>query len=111
MIRFFRIVFELLRFYPWSDRSPWTDEDTLRLKQFLLSDVGVRLRTKLRNTSILINANSVQAGTEKACGQAVGYMLCLADLQSLSGSGTPQQTADETSETQGDLADLEHLSP
>jgi hypothetical protein len=111
MKRFFRALFLFLEIYPWEDRSPWTDEDTLRLKQFLLSDVGVRLRTKLRNTSILINANSVQSGSEKACGQATGYMLCLADLQSLSGSGAPQQTADETSESDGDLTGIEHMSP
>ena len=110
MRRFFRALWLFLEVYPWEERSPWEEEDTLRLRQFLLSDVGVRLRAKLRNTSILINANSVQSGTEKACGQATGYMLCLSDLQSLSGSGSPQQTADETSES-GDLSDLEHLSP
>ena len=111
MIRFFRVLLDMVTFYPWNEQTPWTDEDTLRLKQFLLSDVGVRLRAKLRNTSILINASSVQTGSEKACGQAVGYMLCLADLQSLSGSGSPQPAADETSEGQGDLTGIEHLSP
>ena len=70
MIRFFRLLFDMLRFYPWHESTPWDEEDTLRLKQFMASDVGVRLRAKLRNTSIMMNANNVQVGTEKACGQA-----------------------------------------
>lgn len=110
MIRIYRIIMDLLRVYPWRDHSPWSDEDTLRLKQILLSDLGVRLRTRLRNTSIMINANAVQNAGEKACGQAVGYMQCLADLQSLSGIGVPQNSESEFSE-EGDLTGFEHISP
>jgi hypothetical protein len=110
MIRIWRIIADLLRVYPWNNNSPWTDEDTMRLKQVFLSEMGVRLRARLRNTSIMVNANAVQNGSEKACGQAVGYMQCLADLQSLSGVGVPDNSESESSET-GDLAEFEHISP
>ena len=110
MIRFFRVLFNLLRTYHWENGSTWSDEDALRLKQTLASDFGIRLVARLRNASIMLNANAVQEGSPWKCGQASGYMLALADISTLSACGELESSQSEDS-SEGELESLAHLSP
>lgn len=83
----------------------------MRLKQVLSGDFGVRLITRLRNASIVLNSRAVQDGKPWACGQASGYMLALADIQALSGSGDQSNAADTEDSGEGIPEGLEHMSP
>ncbi len=95
----------------WADGSEWTPEDALRLKGYLLTESGQRFAAKLRNTSIGINHTAVQSGKEHGCGFAAGYQAALADMQTLSETGSPQeaQASEEGADTGG--SSLEHLIP
>lgn len=112
MRRFFRLLWILYNHWEWENNTPWSDEDSLRLYQILKGDFGVRFTAKLRNQSILINASAVQeGGNEWKSGQAAGYMLCIAHIQSLSASEEPG-SSQSTDSNQGAFDDVvSHLAP
>ena len=110
--RFFKTVFILLRHGgTWVDGADWTDDDTIALGGFLASETGTKLRARLRNASLSMNSTAVQSSDMHRNGVACGYMLAVADLQSLSVKGAPQDA--QTSEDAADTGDsnLEHLNP
>lgn len=95
----------------WVDGAEWTDEDEITLANFLTSETGTRLRARLRNASLSLNAQAVQAGAAALCGRAFGYMLAISDIQSLAATGPLKEAG--TSEEAGDTGagSLEHLNP
>jgi len=95
----------------WIDGAEWTADDEKALSTFLNTEAGVKLRARLRNASLSLNAQAVQSGGVRACGRAYGYMLAVSDIQTLSASGTLGEA--ETNEGAGDTGtgNLEHLNP
>jgi len=95
----------------WCDGAEWSSEDERALGAFLSTAAGTKLRARLRNASLSLNAQAVQDGAPHLCGRAFGYMTAISDLQALSASGAPQdaQTSGESSDT--GAGNLEHLNP
>jgi hypothetical protein len=56
-----------------------------------------------------MNAQAVQEGNAQGCGRAAGYMLAIADIQTLSASASPQEAQSEQAGDGSGL--LEHLNP
>jgi hypothetical protein len=94
----------------WVDGAEWTRNDTEALSKFLAGETGRRLTSRLRNSSLSMNAQAVQEGSAQACGRAAGYMLVLADIQTLSASSSPQEEHHESNDLTG-IEALEHLTP
>lgn len=95
----------------WCDGAPWTAEDERALGAFLATAAGTKLRARLRNASLSLNAQAVQDGAPHLCGRAFGYMTAISDLQALSAPGAPRDA--QTSEESGDTGavSLAHLNP
>ena len=111
MMRLFRAIKLVLSTNSaWVDGVEWSRDDEAALSRFLTGDTGRKLTSRLRNSSLAMNAQAVQEGNLATCGRAAGYMLAIADLQSLSVSSSPQEERSEESDFMG-IASLAHLTP
>jgi hypothetical protein len=111
ILRFIRAIrFLLSTNSAWVDGAEWKGEDEVALAKFLSSDTGRKLTSRLRNSSLSMNAQAVQDGNVQACGRAAGYMLALADFQTLSASSSPQEEHTEGIDLTG-IEALAHLTP
>lgn len=110
--RFFReLKFLLTGAGTWCDGANWGPQDSETLRAFLLSETGTKLRARLRNVALSLNSSAVSRGQAHECGQAHGYALAIADIQTLSAQVEPQN--DPLTEYAGDTGSsgLEHLAP
>lgn len=110
-LRFIKAIrFALSTNSAWVDGAEWTGADEAALTSFLAGETGRKLTSRLRNSSLSMNAQAVQEGSAQGCGRAAGYMLAIADIQTLSASASPQEAQSENHDLTG-IEALEHLNP
>lgn len=110
--RFFKTFFYLLSGAgTWVDGAEWSNDDALALGAFLRTETGAKLSARLRNASLSLNANAVQEGDHKTCGRAYGYMTAIADIQTLSAGGAPEDASNTEDDAEAGGGVLEHLNP
>jgi hypothetical protein len=95
----------------WADGDTWTNEDAARLSSFLRTPTGEKLSRRLRNAALALNAQAVQQAEPWRNGQAAGYMLATADLQTLSAEGALRDAQTPEEAATGADGSLEHLAP
>ena len=108
LFRFLRIAFALYKGGgAWAEDSEWEDSDAISLRHFLSGVSGQRLRARLRNASIRMNAMAVLSPDPAGDGRkAAGYMLAIEDFTAMAG---PQQSQYE--EEEGASSFLEQIAP
>lgn len=95
----------------WADGEQWTNEDAARLAAFLHGETGAKLARRLRNSALALNAGAVQRAEPWRNGQAAGYMLAVADIQTLSAEGALRDAQASEEDAQGAASILDHLAP
>jgi hypothetical protein len=95
----------------WADGEEWTNEDAAHLASFLRTDTGEKVARRLRNSALAFNASAVQRSEPWRNGQAAGYMLAVADIQTLSAEGALRDAQTSEDDAQGAATDLAHLAP
>lgn len=110
VLRFLRIAFSLSRMGgAWAEDSEWTEADAVWLRSCLSCESGKRLRERLRNASIRMNARAVLSSDPAGEGRkASGYMVCIEDLSALA---APQVREDTEEEALGADFPLEQIAP
>lgn len=91
----------------------WTEADGERLRLFLETGTGKKLRQGMVAAIAEQNEIAVNLGTPASCGRAVGFRALWALWESFStfACGPADRPETATSETDGLLAGLAHLSP
>jgi len=93
----------------WVDKPEWDHEDEERLRSFLKSETGKKLKAYLLNLTLTYNAEAVQAenNLEKSCGWASGFAGAVSTFEAL-----PQPDRIYKAEPEGDDgSDLERYRP
>lgn len=109
LARFLRIAFALYRGGgAWAGDLEWESSDAVSLRLFLSGNAGQRLKARLSNASIKMNASAVQSPDPWSAGRAAGYMLALEDLSALA---APQVSEQDEEEGHGAGIPLEQIAP
>ena len=110
MIRFFRIAWALYRAGgAWADDSEWTAADAVWLRSCLSCESGRRLKSKLRNASMSMNARAVLSSDPAGEGRrAAGYMTCVEDISALA---APKDSETTEEDAFGAGIPLEQIAP
>ena len=95
----------------WADGEEWTNDDAAALATFLRTGTGEKVARRLRNSALALNAQAVQRAEPWRNGQAAGYMLAVADLQTLSAEGALRDAQTSEDDAQGAASTLDHLAP
>lgn len=108
VVRFFQIAFALYKGGgAWAGDCEWGVQDAMSLRLFLSGESGQRLKARLTNASIQMNASAVQSPDPWGAGRAAGYMLSINDISALA---SPQES-DQTEEDEGASSFLESIAP
>lgn len=111
MIRFFRVLFYLLRVYNWRPLTPWSINDAKGLNAYFAGTNGRKLIVHLRNESLRLNHEAIQLGELRQVDRAYGFMYALAYLQNLSAPTVPQTVETSEDSEEGIAEFLERVSP
>lgn len=112
LLRLIRTVIVLLRTGgAWADGEAWSRDDAARLAAFLRTETGEKLSRRLRNSALALNAQAVQRAEPWRNGQAAGYMLATADIQTLSAEGALRDAQPSEETAIGADGSLDHLAP
>jgi hypothetical protein len=112
LIRLLRTALALLRTGgTWADGEAWSAEDANRLSAFLHTGTGRKLTRRLRNSALALNAQAVQQADGWRNGQAAGYMLATADIQTLSARDALRDAPTTEEAAIGADGSLDHLAP
>jgi hypothetical protein len=93
----------------WVDKPEWDHEDEERLRSFLKTDTGKKLKAYLLNLTLTYNAEAVQAenNLEKSCGWASGFAGAVSTLDALAQPDRIYKAEPE----EDDGSDLERYRP